>query len=232
MLIIIDKRMPEKAKQTLSGYGELLEFVSSGITYKEISGHPDIFFCQTPAGLVAAPNVPFVFEEELAQHGIRCIHGNLPVGKTYPETARYNAVVTSRFLVHNSALTDSVIPDLNPGSEAICVSQGYSRCNLMEIREEQFITSDKGIENTLVSRGINVNFFSPDGIVLPGYEHGFLGGCCGIHGDKFFVTGSLRFLKEGGELRALLNRAGLEIIELYDGPLFDGGSILFIEQSS
>ncbi len=186
MLIIIDKRMPEKAKQALAGYGELLEFCSSGITYEAISGHPDIFFCQTPAGLITAPNIPSDFLEFLAHRGVKCIHGVLPVGKSYPETARYNAVVTDKYLVHNSALTDSIISDLNPDAESICVSQGYSRCNLMEIREDQFITSDKGIEKTLVSRGINVTFFSPEGIVLPGYEHGFLGGCCGIHAGKVF----------------------------------------------
>lgn len=207
----------------------MLEFVSLDITYDAISCHPDIFFCQTPSGLVTAPNTPSSFLELLAQRGVRYIGGVLPVGKIYPETARYNAVVTAKYLIHNSALTDSVISDLNPGAESICLSQGYSRCNLIEIREDQFITSDRGIEKTLVSRGIKVKFISPEGILLPGYEHGFLGGCCGINEGRVFIAGSLRFLKEGGELRTIFNKAGLEIVELNSGPLFDAGSILFVD---
>jgi hypothetical protein len=256
MLIIVDKRMPDEAKQNLKKYGELIEFASSGITYEAISGHPDIFFCKTPSGIIAAPNTPREYLEIFTDNRITFKLGNLPVGKSYPETAHYNAVVTNSYLIHNLLFTDPVIKALccqedpltfNPACrneilplkvvdclhsgrlEPLSLSQGYSRCNLLEIREDQFITSDKGIEKTLLSRGIKVKFISPEGILLPGFEHGFLGGCCGINEGRVFVTGSLRYLKEGVELRAIFNRAGLEIVQLNSGPLFDAGSILFCD---
>ena len=58
MLIIIDKRMPAEIRQQLKMYGDVLEIQTSGIVYPSISGHPDIFFCQTAAGLIAAPDLP------------------------------------------------------------------------------------------------------------------------------------------------------------------------------
>lgn len=57
MLIVIDKRIPEEAKKRLSGFGKIIEFETKGITYPAISGHPDIFMCQTTESLICAPNL-------------------------------------------------------------------------------------------------------------------------------------------------------------------------------
>jgi hypothetical protein len=51
MLIIADARLPERVLKNLERYGEVLPFASQGIVYDSISGHPDIFLCQTPNAL-------------------------------------------------------------------------------------------------------------------------------------------------------------------------------------
>ena len=70
MLILLDRKMPETAKEKLATYGEIVEFASKGITYEAISGHPDIFFCPTPAGLIVAPNLPQEYFSFLDQNNI------------------------------------------------------------------------------------------------------------------------------------------------------------------
>ena len=244
MLIIIDKRIPEEAKQTLAGYGELLEFATHGITYDAISGHPDIFFCQTPGGLIVAPNAPAEFLLQLESRYIPYTPGEKPVGSKYPETARYNAVVTDKYLIHNTSVTDpsiinatlTFIPppsSLLPSPYSVLLTpysirQAYTRCNLIALNDGCFITSDRGIEKALKAHHLDVLYVSPAGIVLPGFPNGFFGGCCGVWDDKLFITGSLRFFPEGENVRQFANDSGLEVIELYNGPLFDGGGILFI----
>ena len=49
----------------------------------------------------------------------------------------------------------------------------------------------------------------------------------GVHGNMVFIIGSLDHHHEGNSIRSFLENLKYEIIELYDGPLYDGGSILF-----
>ena len=143
-LIIIDKKIPEEAKIKLSGYGDLLELETIGITYDAISGHPDIFFSVLNNDLIVAPNLPQKFREALKKHSLEVFYAN------------------------------------------------------------------------------------PDGIILPGFKNGFIGGCTGISGNQLFLIGSLHHYSLGDKLRKQINAWGYEVVELYNGPVFDGGSVLFL----
>jgi hypothetical protein len=230
MLIIVDKRIPDKAKQTLAGYGEVLEFATQGITYETISGHPDIFFCQTALGLVIAPNTPAEFLRQLEAKDIPYTPGEKPVCSKYPETARYNAVVTNKYLIHNTSVTDGKLLELLLTFDILPLTfrQAYTRCNLIALGEHHFITSDRGIKKALNSHNLDVLYVSPEGIILPGFPNGFFGGCCGVWEDKLLITGSLNQYAEGEKVWQYSQKAGFQVIELYDGPLFDVGGILFI----
>ena len=227
MLILADKRIPEKAKKNLKKYWEVLFLETHGITYPAISGHPDIFFCNTENRLVVAPNIPENIKQQLQKNNIQFVEGSLKVGKQYPETAHYNAVVTGELLIHNLQHTDNVIQENCTDLQSIHVNQAYTRCNLIALDNKRFITSDKAIEKTLINKGFEVLFVHPEGIALPGFEHGFIGGCCGIYEDKIFFIGSLNRFPEGDKIQSFVKE--FKIIELYDGPLFDGGSLIFIE---
>jgi len=74
----------------------------------------------------------------------------------------------------------------------------------------------------------SVIYVNPENIILPGMKNGFFGGCCGIYKNKLYITGNLGYLKESKSIRSFIENAGFQIFELYDGPLYDGGSILFI----
>ena len=229
MWIIADKKIPAEAKKKLHSYGHLMELETNGITYPAISGHPDIFFTQVDNQLVVAPNLPGKFIEALQIHKIQFIFGERPVGEKYPETAGYNAVVTSEFLIHNSALTDPVIRNLCLNKTPVHVNQGYTRCNLLFLDDGHAITSDEGIYNALDANRIETLFVQPVGIALPGYSHGFFGGCCGMYGNRLFTIGNPDYFSGGNKIRQLACRLNIEIVELCDSPLFDGGGVIFIE---
>jgi len=229
MLILLDTKMPDEAKGTLVAFGETLEFSTEGITYEAISGHPDIFFCPSPAGLIVAPNLPYYYFKILNQKGISFTTGNLPVGKKYPESARYNALVTGNLFMHNTRISDSSIHKLNPASETIHLKQGYTRCSLIALPNNTFITSDHGIEKTLKLNKFEVLFVDPECVKLDGFEHGFLGGACGIHENSLFICGSMKYIKEKELIEHFTARAGVQIIELYDGPPMDIGTLIFLQ---
>jgi hypothetical protein len=94
----------------------------------------------------------------------------------------------------------------------------------------QFITSDEGIYKTLKINGFPSLFVNAEDIILHGHKHGFFGGACGIFENKIFALGNLDGYSDGKKVKTFINSLGYDIIELYDGQLFDGGSIIFIPQ--
>ncbi len=229
MLILADARMPQEALARLAQYGELITVASQGITYQAISGHPDIFFCPTPQGLVYAPNTPAEIISKLQERNILLIEGHHPVGDKYPETARYNAFHNDHFFVHHPHITDNTLAERVKDKIAIPVRQAYTRCNLVEAAG-LYITGDPGISGALEQQGLTTFGISQQQIVLPGCAHGFFGGCTAVMGNKLLVCGNLDHLPEGRSLTMALQQRGIQIVSLYEGPLWDGGSILLVQE--
>jgi len=230
MLIIVDNKIPETARVRLSEFGEVIGLSTSGITYDAISGHPDIFFCQYPGGIVVAPNLPAEYFEILDKRSIPYIIGINPVGKIYPESARYNAVVTDTYYIHYPEITDPKIKENVGNLIPITVRQGYCRCNLLPLKENHFITSDIGIHKILTDKKLDVLYVSAKTIRLEDFPHGFFGGVSGIWNNNVFICGSLDYHPDGEKIRLFLQKLDYTIIELYDGELFDGGSVIFCKK--
>ncbi|MDP4175456.1 MAG: hypothetical protein Q8933_15890 [Bacteroidota bacterium] len=234
MLILVDAKLPEAAKTRLSLFGELIELKTTGITYEAISGHPDIFFFQNTQNnrVIAAANLPNEYSSILRANGIGFESGETIVGKTYPETAHYNAVISKSYFIHNKKITESrILNSLSESTQIISVKQGYTRCSLLPLKDDCFICSDHGIYKTLKEIAAKVLYVDPKEVILPGFSHGFFGGACGIHENMVFISGSLKCIKDGDKVRDFLKWMDYEIIELYDGPLFDVGSILFLREN-
>jgi len=146
----------------------------------------------------------------------------------YPEAAHYNAVITEKYLIHRTDITEKKILNYCKDLSKIQVKQGFTRCSLLALTENNFITSDVGIYKTLNSLSFKTLLVSTDNIILPGHNYGFFGGTCGIHDDNIFFIGSLANYKDGNNVKEFIKSLGYSIVELYKGDLFDGGSILFL----
>lgn len=231
MLIIVDKKIPEAARRKLASFGRLMELETIGITYEAISGHPDIFFHKAPGHLFVAPNLPSQYLEVLKEEEIPFTSGEQDVGNKYPASSAYNAVSTESLLIHNFRNTDAVITRALDDADLIHVDQGYTRCNLLAFDDKHFITSDEGIARVLQGFDKHCLLISPEGILLEGFRNGFWGGCCGIYHNKLFILGSLDHHPQKQDIESFTRECGHYIIELYNGPLFDGGSIIFIDNS-
>ena len=228
MLIIADNRIPDEAKQNLSKYGKLLLLETSGITEKSISGHPDIFICNTGKKQIIAPNTPAEIKAALKKRNISFEEGEKPVGMNYPDAAKYNAVIIYKTIIHRSDITDKKILEECKDYNIIHVSQGFTRCSLLPLDGKHFMTSDEGIHKTLLQHGFTSLKVSVSGIILRGQPHGFFGGACGVCENKIFILGSLDHYCDKEKVELFAAQTGFKIVELYDGPLFDGGGIFFI----
>lgn len=230
-LIITDKRTPLPVKNALRNLGRIVLLRTVNAVYKSISGHPDIFICTGPEAVVLAPGLPEEIKNALSQHDIPVIRGSADPGKTYPASARYNAVITPEYIIHNRKITDPIINETFKERKQLHVNQGYTRCNLLALDNDRYITSDRGIEKVLLLEGKSVLYADPVPVRLHGQKHGFFPGCCGILDDRVYIAGSLKFHPQGGEISAFIQSAGYSVRELYDGPLTDVGGIFIFTSS-
>lgn len=221
-IAIIDARSPRQAIETLSKRFTVVPFLSENSTYEAVAGHPDVFISQGDTTVIA-PNTPENILKRLPQFQF----GKTPVGSSLQDSTLYNCVVTETYIIHKQGFTDPKIIELNPYKTYISVPQAYTRCNLIEITKNTFITSDKGIYNTLTQNNLECLIVTPEGIQLPPYKYGFIGGCMGKFENTIFINGSLSSHSEGDKIRTFIEKHSLELVELHDGSLYDGGGILF-----
>ncbi len=228
MLFIVDKNIHPKAKSNLQNYGNVIEFSTENITYPQISNHPDIFFCLSDGILYYAPNTPSKIIQLLSDNGIALKKGSTPVGQKYPYSAIYNAVITDKYFIHNINITDNILTQSKSIKKVISVKQGYCRCNLLPLKNDFFITSDRGIYKKLAEENLDILYVNSEDIILQGVNHGFFGGTAGIFENQIFLLGSLKYFGEGEKVKDYFSKLEYEVIELYDGLLYDGGSILIL----
>lgn len=233
MLAIIDSRAPEEAKFNLAKHEDtVFEFESDGITFNSISGHPDIFIYQDESNLIIAPNAPLPLVAFLNVHKVKYIFGKNKVEENFEKSVLYNCISTEHFLFHKSGFTDPSIIKINQDKEFINLPQAYTRCSLMHLGNNRYITSDKGIEKKLLKKGLDCFYFSPEQISIKDHKHGFLGGTTGMYNNKLFFIGTIDLHKQGSALRNYIENSGIEIVNLVNSLLYDGGGIIFIENAN
>lgn len=226
MLILTNNNLPQKALEKMRAFGKVILLETKDQVYDAISNHPDIFCCQAGEEVIIAPNIPEIVKQQFITSKIKFTLGYKKAEGKYPNTAIYNVVVTENYIIGNKDVMDESLLNLAKGRKLIHVKQAYSRCNLLPLPEERFITSDLGIFKQLKNNNLEVLFVEPKGIVLEGFKNGFFGGCCGVQGNRVFIAGSLSHFPQGEKVKEFLK--DIEIIELCDGPLLDVGSILFL----
>ncbi len=224
MLIIVDNKIPQIAKDKLSAMGDLCLFYSENIVYREMSGHTDIFIFQKDNQIIIAPQTPKHIVSKLLEHRIDYKVGNSELGNKYPKTAAYNVSTGDGMIIGNSKTCDSSITELCKNSKWIHSPQSYARCNTIILNKDHIITSEITVKKA-IPKSLYVNSKQ---IVLEGFSNGFFGGCAGIHNNKIYIVGSLKYHSQKSEIESYCKKAAYEIIELYDGPLIDIGGIFFL----
>lgn len=224
MLIVADQKIPQEAKIALEKWGELFLLSTEGIVYSAISGHPDIFIFQHPKHLILAPQTPQKLVDRLDRKGIAYEFGAKKLGSKYPLTTAYNVAYASGLFIGNSMFADDAIVQLSKEEEWLQSPQAYARCNTLILNKDCILTSEASVSKSLPQS----LYVDPIPIQLKDFPYGFFGGCAGLMGKRLFLLGSLRFHPQGEEIRGYCQRVGFEIIELFNGPLFDGGGLFFI----
>jgi len=225
MLIIADKRIPEQAKERLAKMGDLCLFATENIVYDAISGHPDIFIFQKENSVILAPQTPKYVIEKFQQYRIDITFGSSHLNESHPYTTPYNIAYGDGLFIGNRKTCDETILSLSSDETWFQSPQSYARCNTIILDKLHVLTS----EVTVASGAIDSLFVNPKEIKLADYPHGFFGGCVGLYKNSLYLIGSLRYHSQHTDILQYCNKLNIEIVELYDGALFDGGGVFFFE---
>ena len=157
----------------------------------------------------------------------RLICGTKPLKKEYPYNIAYNAVKLKNHFFHKLKHTETKILE-NINCDTIEVNQGYTRCSTMVLTEEAVITEDVALAQNYRAHGYDVLVIEKGHIILPGFNYGFFGGTGGVIEDVLILNGALKYHPDEVAIRNFVQRLGLRIEALHDGPLIDCGSILYL----
>ncbi len=159
----------------------------------------------------------------------RVIKIDEPMGKRYPNDVLLNiAVVGKNVFANTKYASKTVLKYLEKKGFSINhISQGYAHCSSCIVSENALITADLGIAEAARKAGVDVLKIGEGNIYLPPYNHGFIGGSCGLCGDKIYFCGSLNYHPDGEKIRRFCELYGKVAIDLVDAPLMDIGGILF-----
>jgi len=149
--------------------------------------------------------------------------------KKYPKDAALDCLIFGKICLAKSDALDMNVAKYieNKKIEPADTKQGYAKCSVCVISENAAVTADRGIFTVLTQKGADVLLIEPGGILLPGYDTGFIGGACGlIDKDTIAFTGSFSHYPHSAKLLAFLDKHKIRPIELSDGPFIDIGGII------
>lgn len=242
-LAAVSSAVPEKERGKLAGYAEVIPLPPDPNLPEAVAAHPDMILCEVAGTLFFsrryAEAYPALIREIAEKSGKPVVLSDAPRSPVYPEDAGCNAFVWERedgvpLLVGRLDILFPEIPHKaeEEGIRAVHVRQGYAACSCIPL-PSMLLTSDWGIMRALRTYSDAVCWVPSDGILLPGYDQGFLGGASGVlRGDKgaeVFFFGDPSSMEYAETLSRMLDAAGADFHLLAeDHPLTDRGGIRFI----
>ena len=227
--VVVDFRISNKSLKTLSDLGyEIIKTPKNEKVSAQICGHPDIILCKLK-------NHDFVVDTTYRGllskkvHGCNLIEGSSVLKETYPYDIAYNCALVGNNLFCNEKYTDkSILNYCSQNSIKILnVKQGYAKCSICIVSDNAIITADKNIFDTAVKNKIDVLLIENEGIILNGYNEGFIGGATGLlEKNLLAVNGNIELHKNFISIKQFCKEYGVSIISLSDEPIYDVGSII------
>lgn len=176
---------------------------------------------------IARPEVDAI----LSRTGLHLLLTDCPRGAVYPLDVSLNALLCGRFLFGR---LDVLAPELltlaaENGITPVPVKQGYAGCSGL-VAGGTIVTADPSLKKGAQACGIPVLTVPDRDILLPGYDHGFFGGCGGVYGNCVVFCGTPDPVAYAPFYEYAAG-AGMDVVCLGTGPLYDCGGIRFFRYS-
>ncbi len=208
---------------------EVFPIDASNKLSQAVESHADLQLGMLTGDSIAIGKGEKLLQYRLEQIGFSVLESEHPLSNTYPQEAMLDFLALRDLIIGNRNIIENQY--LLKKSQTIHIKQGYAKCNLAVINDHALITSDDLAARVCRKAGFDVLQIQSGYIELPGYDTGFIGGCCGlIAPNQLAVCGDLRTHPNYKEITAFLTKHGVSAITLMQGKLKDIGGIIPMKQ--
>ena len=194
-----------------------------------VNHHPDMLFFNPPntAKTVLSKRYHAVNPHFFENFGTKnLILDDTALEAEYPRDIAFDAIGMGDTLYCLEAYTSGAVK--SQFQRTVNVKQGYAACSTLILNETTAITADKSIAKALIKDGITVHTVSPEGIALPGYGCGFIGGASAVINGTAIFFGSLKSHPDGERIAEICHAVGIKPVDFPHLPLTDYGSVRYI----
>lgn len=225
-LTIVSSTMPPEAVTTLRHFTDVVLLPPDPCLPAPVASHPDMLLFTLGDTLITYRSYYAIAKAQidsiLSCTGMRLLLTDHPHGNVYPADVGLNALVCGQTLFGK---LDTLAPEVlslavEKGLTPVSVRQGYAGCSGL-YTGELLLTADPSLTHAAQAHGIPVLPVPDANIVLPGYNHGFIGGCGGVWQDTIYLCGT----PTPEQYFSPTHMPGKSFVFLYDGPLFDCGGV-------
>lgn len=194
--------------------------------------HPDLQLLHLGGNELLAASCSEFVRTVLKQAGFCFLKEDIALGARYPEDCRLNAAIFGGKIICNPKTVDAAVTEFvkkrNIGE--IPVKQGYAKCSVFVAAPDAIVTGDPGIAEEAEREGEDVlRIRHPEDIFLEGFDHGFIGGCCGLLGKKLaYCAGNIKQLRDSENILAFLRNYEIYMESVCRGAPKDIGGILVL----
>ncbi len=231
-IYIVDNRYYNAAKAAFGQGRTMLPSVTCPGLAEPVASHPDmVLFAAGRGEVICAREVFDEYTRLLSPFGIHLVQGKSQLMRDYPGDVAYNVLNTPKGAFARFDKTDRTVTEAlrAHNKKMVTVKQGYARCATVCFGN-CLITADPTISAAAKEAGLSVLTVSPGGVLLPGYDYGFLGGASGLLDEKtvaFF--GDVFAHPDGEKIQKFITENGFFISCIPQMPLTDIGTIFCIE---
>ncbi|MBQ9116167.1 MAG: hypothetical protein IJY04_04010, partial [Clostridia bacterium] len=194
-----------------------------------VNHHPDMLFFSPPSEKITV--LPRSYHTVNPRFFDKFPTAKLILSETaltaeYPHDIAFDAIGINDTLYCLEAYTAEEIKRSFP--RTVNIKQGYAACSTLILNEKAAVTADKGIAKALRADGMTVLTVSGNGIALPGYNCGFIGGASAVINGTTVFFGSLTDHPDKAEIVEFYRVNDAEFIDFPNLPLTDYGGIRYL----
>ncbi|MBE6592742.1 MAG: hypothetical protein E7642_01965 [Ruminococcaceae bacterium] len=236
-LVLIGEDAPSSALKALAQKGfEVFLLKRDPRLALPVSSHADMLLFCTDGKLFLTKEYADSFPQLtdiLCEYGYEIHLSHNSPKNEYPHDILFNIALIKKEVFGNIPYIDSSVKSYlsKSGYTLRSVKQGYAKCSSAIIGDKALITADKTIETAARALGIDVlRISNSSAIRLNGYDHGFIGGACGYFDGTLYFCGDITLHPEYQAISDFCKRHSTVLCSLSNEPLYDVGSIFFLEK--
>lgn len=236
-IALVDFRIPQDALRALSSYADKIFLLPPfSRLQKPVSAHPDMLIFVTENEIITnkryAEENPNLFQELSNLSTYKIVFDETELAPAYPADVRFNCFCAGgRLFGLIPALSEKITEWAGKHSvPMINIRQGYAKCSVCVISHNAVITEDPLIEKAMIESGVDVLRVSSGHVALDGYNCGFIGGASGADGENVYFCGDISNHPDYYKIEKFCRQHNKNCISLWDGRLYDIGTIFFLEQ--